>query len=95
MVGVAPRILQSGFRKRSPKIIRTAPSIKASAKPVAAASFACRVSPAPRRRDMKLPEPWPQKKPKALMIAMTEKTMPTAAVACVDMRPTKKVSAML
>ena len=42
-----------------------------------------------------MPEPWPQKKPKAWIIAISGKTTPTAAVALVLILPTKKVSAIL
>ena len=45
---------------------------------------------------MKLPEPWPKKKPTAWITAIRENTTPTAPVALLLRSiPTKKVSAML
>ena len=69
--------------------------MKARARPVAAISSASFWRPAPSMRERKFPEPCPQKKPKAWMTAMAEKHSPTAAVASVEIRPTKNVSAAL
>ena len=45
---------------------------------------------------MKLPLPWPKKKPTAWITAIMENTTPTAPVAALLRSiPTKKVSAML
>ena len=45
---------------------------------------------------MKLPLPWPKKKPTAWMMAIRENTTPTAPVALLLFSiPTKKVSAIL
>ena len=50
----------------------------------------------PSSREMKLPEPWPKKKPTAWMMAMREKATPMAPVALLlCILPTKKVSARL
>ena len=69
--------------------------IKAMKKPVAAIFSALSTSRAPSRREMKLPEPCPKKNPVAWMMDISENTMPTAAVDCVLIFPTKYVSAML
>ena len=42
-----------------------------------------------------MPDPCPKKKPNDCIKNITEKTMPTAAVDCVSICPTKKVSAIL
>ena len=80
---------------RLPGIATIVPSNNAIAKPVAAISFTFFKFPAPNKRERQLPDPCPQKNPIAWMIAMTEKTMPTAAVASVEIRPTNYVSAEL
>ena len=41
------------------------------------------------------PAPWPNMNPKAWMMAMSPKTMPTAPEALMPTRPTNQVSAIL
>ena len=58
-------------------------------KPVAAISLASLSFFAPRLLAIKFPDPCPQKKPTACIMAITANTTPTAAVACVLIFPTK------
>ena len=70
--------------------------IRAEKKPVAAMLEAVSVFCLPSSREMKLPLPWPKKKPTAWITAIMENTTPTAPVAALLRSiPTKKVSAML
>ena len=62
---------------------------------IAAIREASSTSSAPSLREISLPDPCPKKNPHACKTAINENTTPTAAVACVLMRPTKKVSAIL
>ena len=65
-------------------------------KPVAAMLEASSKFCRPSSREMKLPLPWPKKKPTAWMMAIRENTTPTAPVALLLFSiPTKKVSAIL
>jgi hypothetical protein len=72
-----------------------APLIKEPKQPVEAVLEAASVSLAPRALEMILPEPWPNIKPKAWIIAINPKTMPTAPLALVPSLPTKAVSTRL
>ena len=72
------------------------PVNRAEKKPVAAMLEAESVLRRPSSREMKLPLPWPKKKPTAWITAIMENTTPTAPVAALLRSiPTKKVSAML
>ena len=101
MVSVEPSSRTSGCKKISPTAISSVPASSARKNPVAAMRSASSVFWLPRAREIKLPEPWPNMKPKAWMMAIRGKATPTAAVALVasappaEIWPTKNVSAML
>ena len=95
VASVAPSISAIGSTKIIPKAAIKTPNKIDNAKPVDATSLACFSSFASSILARKLPEPWPHIKPTACIIAITEKTIPTAAVAWVDIFPTKNVSAEL
>ena len=95
IVGVAPRIRARGWRKIIPRTIMAAPMENDRTKPLAAMVRASSISLFPSFIEIKLPDPCPQKNPKACMMAISGKTTPTAAVAWVDICPTKKASARL
>ena len=85
-----------GSKKSWPRTQIAVPAARAEKKPVAAMLLASSKFCFPSSREMKLPLPWPKKKPTAWMMAMREKTTPTAPVALLLFSmPTKKVSAML
>ena len=96
MVSVEPSRDARGVRKICPARQIRAPAARAEKKPVAAMLEASSRLCLPSSREMKLPLPWPKKKPTAWMMAIMEKTTPTAPVAALlSIMPTKKVSAML
>ena len=95
MVGVEPSHRLSGVSHNSPSARMTTPVRNDQQKPVAAMRAAVSCRRAPSSREIKLPEPCPKKKPNDWMTNIMLNTMPTAAVDCVLIWPTKKVSAML
>ena len=96
MVGEEPSSVASGVRKISPRMQMARPVNRAVKKPVAAILEASSIWCFPSSREMKLPLPWPKKKPTAWITAIMENTTPTAPVAALLRSiPTKKVSAML
>ena len=96
MVGEEPRNAARGVRKISPKTQMRSPVNRAEKKPVAAMLEAESVLRRPSSREMKLPLPWPKKKPTAWIMVIMENTTPTAPVAALLFSiPTKKVSAIL
>ena len=89
MVSVLPSRYISGVRNRRPKTPITAPIKRARKKPVEANRVALSTSCWPRRREMLLPAPWPNIKPKAWKIAIRLKTTPMAPEALLPSWPTK------
>ena len=71
------------------------PTPIAQKKPVEAVVVASDTSRLPSSRDMMLPEPCPNIKPTACMIAMNPNTTPTAPLALVPSCPTNAVSTRL
>ena len=95
-MGVEPRNSARGSRKIWPSTQMRRPVARAAKKPVAAMLEAVSVFCLPSSREMKLPLPWPKKKPTAWIMAIMENTTPTAPVALgLFSIPTKKVSAIL
>ena len=84
-----------GVRNISPNIPAMAPKMNGDRKPVAAILSASEYFLAPNACEMKLPEPCPKKKPKALMKVIYANDTPTAAAASVLICPTKAASMML
>ena len=78
-----------------PTAVTSSPTASARKKAVLVMASAWRFSLAPSIRDTRLDAPVPNQNPRPLSTITTENTTPTAAVALVPMRPTKKVSAML
>ena len=96
MVSVEPSSRARGTRKISPRAMISVPASRAYTTPVAAILEALSVCCRPSSMEMKLPLPWPKKKPVAWKIAIREKATPTAPVALLEWScPTKKVSTML
>jgi hypothetical protein len=73
----------------------TTPAKKEVKKPTEDIFSASSIFPAPNCLEIKLPDPCPKRKPMAWIMAIKENTTPTAAVDCVFIFPTKKVSAIL
>ena len=78
MVAVEPRSMARGSRNTWPRAQISVPAARAAKKPVAAMLLASSKFCFPSSREMKLPLPWPKKKPTAWMMAMRENTTPTA-----------------
>ena len=95
MVGVAPSSDMSWSLNRRPPRAITVPPAMEEKKATDAMEWASSLLPAPRLRDTRLPAPIPKVNPTAWMMAIREKTMPTAPLALVPSWDTKKVSAML
>ena len=92
---LAPRSDAIGVRRRYPARVIIRPRIMLIANPVEAISDASLFFFAPNILDKQFPDPCPHRNPNACITAITGNTSPTAAVACVLIFPTKKVSAML
>ena len=95
MVGVLPRIVTSWSRNANDRTESRTPKPRAKKNAVEVVTQASSLRFWPSSRETMLPAPWPNMKPKAWMMDMKAKTMPTAPLALVPSWPTKAVSAML
>ena len=91
----APTRLKNCLEKIFPKIVISAPTPSAVKSAVEAIMLASSFLFWPSLMETRLPEPIPSVKPQACIIDIIGKTIPTAALACVLICETKKVSAIL
>ncbi|OPZ40543.1 MAG: hypothetical protein BWY99_00639 [Synergistetes bacterium ADurb.BinA166] len=95
MVSVAPSSRIRPSMRLRPKTASSMPNRKTTKNPLEATVFASSTFCAPSRRDIQVPEPMPMVNPTAWIMAMREKTIPTAPEALVPSLDTKNVSPML